>query len=230
MALGSERVPDLSEIIGDSDIFTALFAVKSPLGVRHSGPPKSCVRDIGPRSVEFHVLYSAEDLKQEEWQLLQARFVRSAQSVGLSRQAADLLGAALNEMGENAVLHANSPVSALVGYSANQGRAEFCVADVGIGVLASLRTCSEYGGLTRDIQALRAALQNGASRFGPGEGGYGFHQVFKALSSHWGELRFRSGRGCIEMNGQNLESDIGQEYFPPALPGFQVYVACNAVT
>jgi hypothetical protein len=99
--------------------------------------------------------------------------------------------------------------------------------DVGRGVLTSLRSNPAYQHLQADKDAIREALHDGVSRYGPNRGGLGFRQVFKALLDQWGYLRFRSGNGSITMDGSDLDADKGEARYPPSLPGFQVTVCCR---
>jgi hypothetical protein len=104
----------------------------------------------------------------------------------------------------------------------------FTVVDAGIGILASLRSQPAYQHFQVHLEAIRAALHVGVTRFGPGQGGFGFADVFKSLATDSGLVRFRSGEGCISMDGTDLDADTkGNETFPPALPGFQVTVCCR---
>ena len=221
-------LPPLPPPIGESSLGLALREVRSELGLRSSGPPKSPMRRLNGQPVEFCVVECEQDLEQNEWNLFLLRFERAAKDYGFPAQAAARLYAALHAMTENAVIHADAPIGALVGYQAVDGTAQFCVGDVGIGVLASLRTCPEYSSLSLHNDAIKMALRNGTSRFGRGEGGFGFRQVFKALAEQWGCLRFRSGEGCITMDGTGLDSDAGVESYPPPIPGFQVSVCCRS--
>jgi len=222
-----DYIPPLPSAIAESSLGLAMREVRSELGLRSSGPPKSPMRRLDEQPVEFHVVESEEDLEQEELSLFLLRFERSAKGAGFSAQAAARLHAALHAMAENAVIHANAPIGALVGYRIADGLAQFCVGDVGIGVLASLRTCPDYAGLSLHNEAIKMALRDGTSRFGHGQGGFGFRQVFKALAEQWGYLRFRSGEGCITMDGTGLDSDTGVESYTPLMPGFQVSVCCR---
>jgi hypothetical protein len=120
-------------------------------------------------------------------------------------------------------------VGILVGYAVEESMAVFSVADVGIGILTSLRSHPAYERIHLHKDAIRAALHDGTSRFGPNTRGLGFRQIFKALAAQWGYLRFRSGNGCVTLNGQALDADQGEETFPPDLPGFQVTVCCRTV-
>jgi hypothetical protein len=133
----------------------------------------------------------------------------------------------LYEMTRNAMEHANAPTAALVGFQATQNAALFCVVDVGIGVLASLKSCTAYQHLSLHVDAIRMALREGVSRHGQNQGGLGFREVFKSLASFWGHLRFRSGEGGITMLGNGCGPDVGEVSYPPPLPGFQVTVCCR---
>jgi anti-sigma regulatory factor (Ser/Thr protein kinase) len=223
-----DHIPPLPSAIADSSLGLAMQEVRSELGLRSSGPPKSPMRRLDEQPVEFHVVESEEDLEQDEMSLFLLRFERSAKGAGFSAQAAARLHAALHAMTENAVIHANAPIGALIGYRVIDGTAQFCVGDVGVGVLASLRTCPDYASLALHNEALKMALRDGTSRFGRGHGGFGFRQVFKALAEQWGHLRFRSGEGCVTMDGTGLDYDTGVESYPPPMPGFQVSVCCRA--
>lgn len=133
-------------------------------------------------------------------------------------------------MADNATLHANAPVGVLVGYQATDGAVVCCVADVGIGVLASLTTHDAYRHVQTHKEAIRLALRKGVSRFGPGHGGLGFYNVFKALAAMSGTLRFRSGEGSVTMDGTDMQGDKGEESHVLFRPGFQVTICCRALT
>lgn len=217
----------LPQAVLSSTVGEALKAVSSALGIRSSGPPAQPIRRLDCRSVEFITISTEEDLTNEAWEYYVIRFNRSARNVGFPRLVGDGLQGALQEMAENAVIHSRSAVSVLVGYRVMQGVAQFCVADVGIGVLKSLRECPDFQHLRLHTDAIREALRDGVTRFGENRGGLGFRAVFKALAANWGHLRFRSGSGCVAMDGSGLDADEGVVQFPPALPGFQVTITCR---
>jgi hypothetical protein len=228
LAGGDDSVPDLPQRITASDLGQALQAIPSSLGLGSGGPQQHPQRRLDPRPAEFLALRTEADLRGEGWDLFAGRFEASARSVGFPFDAAARLQMALYEMTENAVIHAEAP-EVLVGFHASQGKALFCVADVGIGVLASLRKNTAFSGLKLHNEAIRAALQDGAtSRCSEeGGGGFGFRQVFTALADQWGSLRFRSGEGCVTMEGTDCDANQGSITHPPALPGFQVSICCR---
>lgn len=220
-------MPPIPESIVQSALGQALMQVPCDLGLRSTGPPKPRLQRIDTQAVEFHVVEGRAGIEDTEWAQFEIRFDRSAQSVGFSAKTAHALQGALHEMADNAVIHAQAPVGILVGYAVEDNMAMFSVADVGIGVLASLRSHPAYLQLQLHNDAIRTALRDGTSRFGPNTRGLGFRQIFKALAAQWGHLRFRSGNGCVTLNGHGLDSDKGEEAFPPELPGFQVTVCCR---
>lgn len=228
-SLGSPPVPDLPEAITSSPVGLALREVRSELGLRVDGPEKPLTTRTDPRSIEFQTIRDVEDLLDRAWEMFLVRFEFATKKVGFHDKIAAGLSGALGEMTDNAVNHARAPVPALVGYEVRDGMALFSVVDAGIGVLASLRSNPAYSHLTRHKEALRLALQNGTSSVvGDICRGLGFHQVFKSLAAHWGHLRFRSGKACIEMDGTGLDADQGKLSYPPLLPGFQVTVCCRS--
>jgi anti-sigma regulatory factor (Ser/Thr protein kinase) len=220
-------LPDLSESIYQSELGRSNLEVRSLLGLRAEGPQKAPPRSLTPHNFEFIVVETEEEIVHRDWAEFLVRFRQSAKSAGFHFDRAKGLAAALDEMAGNAIVHANSPCGVLVGYQAMEGCALCCITDAGIGVLASLRTHPAYQGLDRHKDAIRVALRQGESRFGPGKGGLGFYRVFKSLAAMWGTLRFRSGEGCIEMDGRDFDSDRGEESFVQFRPGFQVTICCR---
>ena len=220
-------LPPLPLTIASSPLGTALASVASALGMSSDAPARQPLRRVDLQPAEFFLLRGEEQLTGEAWDHFQIRFSRSAQSVGLPKSVASSLHGAMHEMAENAILHACSPIPAVAGYRVMQGVAQFCVTDVGIGVLQSLKSCADFRHLNLHTEAIQEALRDGVSRYGRNKGGLGFKAVFKALAANWGHLRFRSGSGCIAMDGSSLDADRGTVQFPPFLPGFNVTVSCQ---
>ncbi len=227
-SISDGSLPDLPPAIGASPLGRALLAVRSDLGLRSDGPPKRPLRRLDPQTAEFQTIEGEADLAGENWELFAGRFDASARRAGFSFDVAAKLQLALYEMAENAVIHAEAS-AILVGYHALPGTTLFCVADAGIGVLASLRKNPAFRGLHRHNEAIRTALQDGKTSRLPeeGGGGFGFRQVFTSLTDQWGSLRFRSGMACITMEGTDFDTDRGSVSYPPSLSGFQVTVCCR---
>jgi hypothetical protein len=206
----------------------ALLEVRSMLGLRSTGASKAPIRSLHTRPIEFHLVPPETDFTEDhEWEHFCHRFELAARGVGFSKDAAINLHTALFDMAENATIHSRTPVAPLVGYEVRDHMAMFTVADVGIGVLECLRSAPKYAYLSQDVEAIQLAMHNGVTSR-PDGGGFGFNSVFKALAEQWGQLRFRSGNGCITMDGTYLKADKCRRHFPPPMRGFQVSVCCRA--
>lgn len=224
-----DAVPVLPEAIHRSVLGRALAeiepdAASAPAVVLRSTASKT----IQVQQVEFAYLpTSGFPLGNVEWENFLQRFERSAKSVGFNEKSAMELLSAFGEISENAILHSQSTMPPIMGYAVKEGEVLFSVADLGIGVRASLGKNPRYADLPNDIDAIQLAIQTGVTSDVTGSGGYGFHSVFKSLAEQWGELRLRSGNGCIAMDGTGVDADDCRRSYPPALKGFQVSVCCR---
>jgi hypothetical protein len=209
-----------------SDVGDALQRVVCSFGLRRTGhfTPNT---EINPEPAEFFVLHDDRDYTGHHYRLFETRWARACEAVGL-RVSQSLMQLAMSAMTENAVLHAESAPGILVGYHMRGSAALFTVADLGRGVLSSLRENPQYRHLQHPREALRLALHPGVSSLGYGQNGFGFHQVFRALAGQYGTLRFRTGNVCVTMDGQEFGADLGWETYPAMLPGFQVTVCCRS--
>jgi anti-sigma regulatory factor (Ser/Thr protein kinase) len=117
---------------------------------------------------------------------------------------------AVNEITDNVLVHANSPVGGLVQVSTflkERKRVQFVVADAGIGIPASLR--HGHPDIGSDTEALDRAVREGVTRdaaIGQGNGLFGSYQVcsksrgeFLVDSGH-ARLRFRPSSGLSISN------------------------------
>ncbi len=220
-------LPPLPARIVGSELGIASAEVLSELGLRSTGTQKRPIRSMAAQPVEFFVLEGDDPTLGEAWCEYRLRFEQSSKAAGFPLKTATALAAAFGEMADNAVFHSDSTIGILVGYQALPGSSLFCIADAGIGVLESLRSNPEFRNLNDHREAICMALKPGVSRYGRGLGGSGFSQVFKSLAKHWGSLRFRSGKGCVTMNGRDCNADVGVKSEAPFRPGFQVSVCCR---
>jgi hypothetical protein len=221
-----DRVPRLPTAIERTAVGQALLEVPTPLGSRAQGATTSDLRSLALRRCEFFVLATEAELQCDSWENFCGRFERAAWNQGFVKEAAANLHSALYEMASHALTHAFSKIAPLVCYEVHDGIAAFTVADLGVGVLQSLRSAAKYQYLSRDVDAIHAALHTGVTRLSTG--GFGFNSVFKALAKQWGQLRFRSGTGCVSMDGLDTSVDRATYSFPPLMAGFQVSVCCRS--
>lgn len=161
-----------------------------------------------------------------EWKYFLDRFRRSlTERLSLSTPRARGLAGALQEMVDNIIQHAGlgDRPQGVVAYEVSPGHFWFGVADLGRGVLASLRENPAHQSVSTDVQALRAAVTNGASRR-PGPGGTGFAQLVRALADLEGHLTFRSGSARLLLDGRGIGSRVSTFSNSPQMEGFQLSV------
>jgi hypothetical protein len=148
---------------------------------------------------------------------------------GFSTRIAQQLVAAIGELRGNIYEHSRAPRTGLIAFRAGISSFEFVVADRGVGVLESLRTCSEFEGISDHGEALKLALTEGVSRFGSkARRGYGFRPIFVGLANIRGYLRFRSGDHALIIDGTKPSLATARPAQKPTLRGFIVSVSCNA--
>jgi hypothetical protein len=161
------------------------------------------------------------------WMGFQLAAQKAAAAMGFHRRIAAQFAAALGEMVSNVHEHSGAPASGVAAFMAQGDAFELAVADSGIGVLKSLRSCADYAALTDDGKALRLALTDGVSRYGAQSGrGAGFRPIFVGLANLAGMLRFRSGDHAFVIDGQKIGDMSAVTAQKVRLPGFLASVSC----
>jgi anti-sigma regulatory factor (Ser/Thr protein kinase) len=149
-------------------------------------------------------------------------------AAGFHRRIAAQFAGALGEMVSNIHEHSGAAASGLAAFRAGSREFEFVVADGGMGVLDSLRSCPDYAHLDDHGEALQLALTDGVSRFGPqAKRGGGFRPIFVGLANLSGSLRFRSGDHALVIDGRRINSMAAKMAQKAHLKGFLVSVACR---
>jgi hypothetical protein len=120
--------------------------------------------------------------------------------------SAQIFHTMLGELLANTKEHGRSPVGAFgaaqVHSGATSGRpgVEVAIADVGVGVLESLRTNPRHADLSTSASALQAALRQGVSSHTEDFRGNGLSRVTSQLRAHGGRLILRSGDGVARVS------------------------------
>lgn len=193
---------------------------------RHFPPNLS----LNANSVEFlPTPRCVADVARPEWTAYCKRLEEAGKRAGFPSLTAQGIVGAFREMTDNVLLHSECPATGVSGYRWTPGELEYVVADSGVGVLASLRTCPEYQHVTDSGQALLIALSEGATRYGHGSGhGTGFAQVFVSLANLFGSLRFRSGNHSLEIEGISPSLPVAQLRQRANIAGLLVSVCCRS--
>lgn len=145
------------------------------------------------------------------WTAFLKRAEATARDFGFADSVSSGFAGAITELADNVVQHSQDPRTGLVAFCGCRGVFEYVVADSGIGMLASLRTASEFRALRDDVEALPLAITSGVSRRGRGTGfGYGYRAVFLPLRAVNGAVRLRSGKAVLQVEGASCQPDRGR--------------------
>lgn len=184
----------------------------------------------GSSQHEFFPAPLVTQWKDDQWTLYQDRFRRAMVDNGFGKKIATGLSMAMAEMADNVIQHSGtdkqSQANAVVGYHVMDGSMTYAVADVGRGILKSLRQKEHWQKLQNSEDALVAVIRDGATRRENESRGEGFRHVLNALTDLNGHLRFRSGNGCLAVDGRgDARKFIVKKV--PELIGFQLTVTCS---
>jgi hypothetical protein len=161
------------------------------------------------------------------WTAFQFAMHKALLAVGFPSLLARGLVGAMDELQNNIRDHSEAIDTGLIAYRVAADRVEWVVADRGIGVLASLKS-GAFPSLTDSAEALKIALTDGRSRFGTVSGhGYGFRELFKALSARQGSLRFRSGDQALTIAGVSPSLSRARLQQRAHMSGLCVSVTCT---
>lgn len=158
---------------------------------------------VGGNWIVCPTLGPEADIERGEFQM---RFrMELGRVAGFSDELARATAAALGELLDNVAEHSGSsrsaPARGVVAHQMVPGYAKYVVADLGRGILRSLRTNPRHAGLATEVEALRAVVYEGAtSRIGVARGN-GVRQVLNSIVELRGMVRIRSVEACVDVTG-----------------------------
>lgn len=215
---GTTGLPGLSSI--------ELSAVRSSVAPVFDGIPREMV--IAGQTGAFCVKERVAQPIDDQWTAFLFHAQQTAERAGLEKRVAQQLMGALGELEDNIHLHSQATGTGFVGYRAYDGEFEFVVADHGVGILESLKTCPNYQHLADAGAALAVALQEGESRFGrDARRGSGFRPLFTGLANLMGRLRFRSGDHILTIDGRHPDLAMARIQQRSPVRGFAITVSCR---
>lgn len=163
-----------------------------------------------------------------EWDTFCYHIQRAVEVVGFPGTVPAKLVGAIGELEGNLQEHSEASHTGVIAFQATDRVFEFVVADKGIGVLKSLRSCLEYSNLEDGGEALSMALKDGVSRFGRAANrGRGFRQIFVGLANLNGSLRFRSEDHALTIEGYSPGLSMAKVMQKPRIDGFFASILCN---
>jgi anti-sigma regulatory factor (Ser/Thr protein kinase) len=153
---------------------------------------------------------------------------KAAEAAGFSNNTAAQFGAALIELKNNVADHSMAIETGILYFCGGNRWFEFGVTDRGQGVLASLKTFPDYADLANHGDALRLAVSEGGTRYGPGSRhGYGFRPIFLGLAGYHGYLRWRSGDHALVIDARNPNESSGDLLQKPMFDGLTLSARCS---
>ena len=168
------------------------------------------------------------DLSTEAyWDAFMFAMYKAMVAAGFPKPFGRGLVGAMDEMQNNIHDHSTDIGTGLVAYRVDADRVEWVVTDRGVGILAGLKS-GAFPLLTDSGEALKTALVDGRSRLGVGTGrGYGFRELFKAMSARHGSLRFRSDDQALTIRGVSPSLSLARLQQRARVSGFHVTVVCT---
>jgi hypothetical protein len=178
---------------------------------------------------ELWLVRGSTCIESNEFGLFANRFQRSLAQAGFGLRFPYALSQALIEMTENVVRHSAgknaAPALGVVGFHVVNGAMNYVVADLGRGVLQSLKENQQWRTLTTEAEALVAAAKDGATRLPEQTAGDGFRVAFQGFLDREGVLAMRSGDGLVRLHG-NMNGREAEVSNASPLPGLRVAGQC----
>lgn len=172
-------------------------------------PPTWLTSHLRAHKTNFQTLPRVGDIV---WSRSFDSAIKSAMlTYGFPERRANALTGAVSEIINNVWQHSEAPLSGIVAYHGTVGHLHVGVADVGIGVLQSLRKNPSYAQLASSMSALRKAMEVGVSSSAD-SGGYGFDTILRAVADHWGAVRLRTGSAVLELHGAEAIRERRESY------------------
>lgn len=188
--------------------------------------------DDATPTCEIRPAPSAEEIADlgSPWHAYTQRFRAALVNHGrFGGQYADGLVGVFAEMADNIVQHSGSegaPADGIVGFLVEPSRMRVGVADLGRGVLESLRSNPLHRGLRTTQEALSASVVNHKTRRLDRKEGNGFKEVFSNLAALSGYLRFRCEDAVLTIEGQ-VNRNRAQVGTSLRMKGFQIFIECS---
>lgn len=130
---------------------------------------------------------------------------------------------ALIELCNNSLEHSGSDVFFILQKYKNQW-IEICVGDLGIGISEHMRRKHRWI-VKKDVEFIEQAMQ-GVSGRPEGDGGAGLCTIQKLVKEYNGELKVKSQKGLINLNGHNKY--VKREFYH-GFPGTQCHVLFKTI-
>lgn len=173
---------------------------------------------------------SVQCVTENGWNQFLERFASSLKAAGFQSGWNQAIAGVFHEMVDNTVQHSelgtDKPINGIAGYSVQDRRMAFTVADTGIGAVNSLKDNPRYAKVANGREALDLIAREKASRrVDQGATGGGYSSLFLKLAAMNGTIRLRSADGVFMMQGTLGCSAVAKSIH--TAPGFAISVECE---
>jgi anti-sigma regulatory factor (Ser/Thr protein kinase) len=137
---------------------------------------------------------------------------------------------ALNELMTNTFDHSESSRGCYVcaqSYPAKK-KIKLCIADFGIGILASLKKVPEYNRLRNDYEAIKLAVKEGITSRIRKDAGYGLSHIQRFIKVNQGKMYILSGKGKILWDYSGIQYKEKQQTMHNVFQGAIIDLEINA--
>jgi anti-sigma regulatory factor (Ser/Thr protein kinase) len=126
----------------------------------------------------------------------------------MDRASTAALRIALDEVAENVIHHADTPLGgfAVAQSSAKRKDVQIAIVDLGVGIRASLAKNPRYADIKEDVEAIATAVQPQVTSTPERNAGIGLYVTKMLLRANGGHLVVRSGYGAVYRGAREAEA------------------------
>jgi anti-sigma regulatory factor (Ser/Thr protein kinase) len=155
------------------------------------------------------------------WTALKMEFMRTLRINGFSKAVSSRITGAIAELTNNVWDHSERLNTGLLGFEVRNRQFTIVIADLGVGILESLRKNPTHDAIRTHAAAIEKALVPGISRFQDPFRGNGFIDFLSVVTDLHGIARLRTGNVALTID-RTREQEVRRREYLLGLPGFQV--------
>jgi anti-sigma regulatory factor (Ser/Thr protein kinase) len=157
------------------------------------------------------------------WTALKMEFMKTLRSNGFSNTLSSRVTGALAELTNNVWDHSERTDTGLLGFQVQNRKFTIVIADLGIGILESLRRNPLHSSIRTHSAAIEKALVPGVSRFEDISRGTGFIDFLSVVTDLHGKARLRTGNIALTID-RTQEDEIRNREYLIDFQGFQIFL------
>jgi anti-sigma regulatory factor (Ser/Thr protein kinase) len=155
------------------------------------------------------------------WTALKMEFMKTLRRNGFNNSLSSRLTGAVAELTNNVWDHSDRADTGLLAFEVRRRQFTLVIADLGIGVLNSLRRNPLYSSVQTHKAAIEKALLPGVSRFEDSSRGMGFIDFLSIVIDLRGIARLRTGDVALTVDRSHDDENRTREYLID-FPGLQI--------